>query len=351
MIQEYSEFLKLTLSPSDPIREAIFIMNKFGQKIVLITDKSQLVGVLTDGDLRKFLETSVELNSPVSKIMNQNPVTCHVAEGKDKADLLMRKHGIDAIPIIEKNQRIVGLFTRARTTLNCLFVIMAGGRGKRLLPYTQTLPKPLVPIAGKPIIDFILEKAATEGMSRVIVSVNHLAALIRSHCSSGIKWGLDIDYITEDQPLGTCGALSLLDNPREWPVMVTNSDVVFPESYASMLEFHFAQGADVTIAGVPRTEIGKYGELELAGNEVIGIKEKPVRDYQILGGVYCFNPKILKLLTSGSHMDMPEFLNNLILGGFKVKVWTVSSEWWDIGQEADLLSAERWIRENNYGAE
>jgi len=351
MISEYLDFGDLIISSADSIQKAIVTMNGSGQKIVLVVASERLVGVLTDGDLRKFLENSTDLSLPVSRIMNPNPLTLNVAEAKENADLVMKKKGIDAIPIVDVQNKILGLLVKSRNSLECIFVVMAGGRGKRLLPHTRHVPKPLVPIAGKPIIDFILEKASREGILRVVISINHLGELIRDHCGSGVRWGLDIDYITESTPLGTCGALSMLDNPNELPVVLTNSDVIFPESYASILDFHLTQKADLTIVGVPRTDIGKYGELVLENGRVTQVKEKPTRTYQILGGVYCFSPKVLKLLKRGVPIDMPEFINNIISGDFRVNLWTVTPDWWDIGQEADLLNAERWIRENNYGAE
>jgi dTDP-glucose pyrophosphorylase len=351
MITPYPGFLNLIISPTDSIQKAISTMNKYGKRIVLIADEYTLVGVITDGDLRKFLEFSIELESPVASIMNQDPVTVSSSDSMELVYSLMRRYAVEAIPIVEEGQTIVGLLTNSPNTGRCLLVIMAGGRGKRLLPYTESLPKPLVPIAGKPIIDFILEKAAKEGMLQVLVSINHMGDLIREHCGSGLKWGLEISYISEERPLGTCGSLSLLDNSEDLPVIVTNSDVIFPESFSSMLDFHLVHGADVTVAGVPRLDIGKYGELVIDGAELKGVKEKPTHSYQILGGVYCFSPKALLRLQRGVRLDMPEFLNQGISDGLNVKLWTISSDWWDIGQEADLLSAERWIRENNYGAE
>jgi dTDP-glucose pyrophosphorylase len=351
MITPYPGFLNLIISPKDSIKTAIGIMNQYGKRIVLIVDKNKLVGVITDGDLRRFLESSVNLESPVASIMNENPITVKSSDVTDLTYSLMRRHAVEAVPIVEENQIIVGLLTNSPNTSRCLFVIMAGGRGKRLLPYTESLPKSLVPIAGKPIIDFILEKASREGMFEVLVSINHMGNQIREHCASGSKWGLEISYISEERPLGTCGSLSLLENSKGLPVMVTNSDVIFPESFSSMLDFHLAHEADITIAGVPRVDVGKYGELVLNGMEVKEVREKPTHSYQILGGVYCFSPKALMRLQIGVPMDMPEFLNVSISDGLNVKLWTVSSNWWDIGQEADLLSAERWIRENNYGAD
>ena len=350
MTTEFHKFQELIISSSDSILTAIGIMNNTGQKFVMVADEHYLVGVLTDGDLRKFLESSNELTLPVKRVMNENPITVDYIDRNEITDLMMDNYGIDAIPLVEKNRKIAGLVIRTKKSSNCIFVIMAGGQGTRLLPHTQNLPKPLVRIAGKPIIDFILDKAAKEGIHRVCISLNHLGSLIESHCGLGTRWGLQISYITEDVPLGTCGALSMLDNSEEMPVLVTNSDVIFPESYQSMLNFHLDQGADVTIAGVSRTDISKYGELEFEGNRVIRVREKPTRTFQILGGVYCFNPQVLKHLKYGAPIDMPDFINHLIANGLRVMLWSLSSEWWDIGQEADMLDAERWIQRNNYGA-
>ena len=348
MISKLENFANLIISESDSIRTAIRIMNEFGQKIVLICDQEKLVGVLTDGDLRKYLQNDSDLTIEVSRIMNAHPVTMRADSDFGDAEVLMKKHEVDAIPVLLDDMKIVGLVTKLGRSLKCHFVIMAGGKGKRLMPYTQNVPKPLVRVAGKPIIEFILEKAAREGIHWVSISVNHLGDLIRSHCGSGGNWGLSIDYISESKPLGTCGSLAELNNPSEFPVIVTNSDVIFPNDYSSLLDFHISEGADVTIAAVTRSEVGKYGELEIKGDSVLDIKEKPTRTYKILGGVYCFSPKIISLLMPGAPMDMPVFLNRLISEGFKIKIWDVSPDWWDIGQEADLLDAERWMRKHNY---
>ena len=218
--------------------------------------------------------------------------------------------------------------------------ILAGGLGTRLAPYTLVLPKPLLPIGQRPILDLLLTKLAAEGCTRATLCIGHLGPLIQTFCGDGSRWGLEIDYFTEDEPLGTVGALGAMDPPEEDDFVVLNGDVVTDLSVAEVLESHRAAGAALTIAGVTRRVKEQLGVLEtdLDGN-LIGYREKPETEYVVSTGIYAFNRSALEFIRGRGRMDLPDLALALLGAGRPVRVHHHTGYWLDLGRPDDFARA------------
>jgi NDP-sugar pyrophosphorylase family protein len=221
---------------------------------------------------------------------------------------------------------------------------MAGGFGKRLLPYTQSLPKPMLEIAGKPILLHIIERAKAEGFSNFMLSINYLGEIIEEYFGDGSTFGVSISYIREDSPLGTAGSLSLVKRDLDSTFIVTNGDVLTNISYQKIFEFHQSQNAHATIA-VKSYEIqNPYGVVSIDGIKVAAYQEKPSYHSFINAGVYVFEAGILENLQVGETIDMPEIISKLIIKQSEVCAYFVHEDWTDIGTPGDFMETNEKYR-------
>ena len=241
------------LPESSTIGQAIQNLNQVSIKIVLVVDKgNNLIGTVSDGDIRRGLLKRLDLNSPIASIVHHNALVVPPDIGRDMIIQLMLANKIHQIPVVNGQQKLVGLhlwdeITTAPVRSN-LMVIMAGGKGTRLLPYTQNCPKPMVLVADKPMLEHIIERGKLEGFNHFVLAIHHLGHIIETHFGNGERLGVKIDYIREQSPLGTAGALSLLNPKPDMPFIVTNGDVMTDMSYGELLDFHNRYQASATMA-------------------------------------------------------------------------------------------------------
>ncbi len=329
-----------------PIRFAIERLNKVGIKIALVLDDNyRLLGTISDGDFRRGILSGLSLEDTVEKIMNKNPRT--VSEGVGRLEILkvMTDTKILQIPIIDKNNFVIGLHLwddiSVQAEYSNIMVIMAGGKGSRLYPQTENRPKPMLLVAGMPILEHIIKRAQSQGFNHFIIAINYLGQIIEEYFKDGQKLGVKIEYLREDVPLGTAGALSLLSSKPERAFIVTNGDVVTDINYSDFLEYHIAHNAAATVAVHTHEFQIPYGVVQINGLEVESYEEKPIVSNLINAGVYALEPDILDYIKEPQYRDMPEILD--ISRDFKKKVivYPLYESWIDIGRPIDLEIANK----------
>ena len=329
-----------------PIRVAIERLNKVGIKIALVLDDNyRLLGTISDGDFRRGILSGLSLEDTVEKIMNKNPRT--VSEGAGRLEILkvMTDTRIFQIPIIDKNSFVIGLHLwddiSVQAKYSNIMVIMAGGKGSRLHPKTQNRPKPMLLVAGMPILEHIIKRAQSQGFNHFIIAINYLGEIIEKYFKDGQKFGVKIEYLHEDVPLGTAGALSLLSSKPERAFIVTNGDVITDINYSDFLEFHTAQNAAATVAVHTHEFQIPYGVVQINGLEVESYEEKPIVSSIINAGVYALEPDILDYVKEPRYRDMPEILDISRDLKKKVIVYPLYESWIDIGRPIDLEIANK----------
>jgi dTDP-glucose pyrophosphorylase/predicted transcriptional regulator len=329
-----------------PIRVAIERLNKVGIKIALVLDDNyRLLGTISDGDFRRGILSGLSLEDTVEKIMNKNPRT--VSEGAGRLEILkvMTDTRIFQIPIIDKNSFVIGLHLwddiSVQAKYSNLMVIMAGGKGSRLHPKTQNRPKPMLLVAGMPILEHIIKRAQSQGFNHFIIAINYLGEIIEKYFKDGQKFGVKIEYLHEDVPLGTAGALSLLSSKPERAFIVTNGDVITDINYSDFLEYHTDQNAAATVAVHTHEFQIPYGVVQINGFEVESYEEKPIVSSLINAGVYALEPDILDYVKEPRYRDMPEILDISRDLKKKVVVYPLYESWIDIGRPIDLEIANK----------
>lgn len=329
-----------------PIKVAIERLNKVGIKIALVLDDDyRLLGTISDGDFRRGILSGLSLEDTVEKIMNKNPRTVSEDAGRLEILKVMTDTRILQIPIIDKNSFVVGLHLwddiSVQAKYSNVVVIMAGGKGSRLHPQTENRPKPMLLVAGIPILEHIIKRARSQGFNHFIIAINYLGEIIEKYFKDGQKFGVKIEYLHEDVPLGTAGALSLLSSKPERAFIVTNGDVITDINYSDFLEYHTAQNAAATVAVHTYEFQIPYGVVQINGMEVESYEEKPIISSLINAGVYALEPDILDYINEPRYRDMPEILEISRDLKKKVIVYPLHESWIDIGRPIDLEIANK----------
>lgn len=329
------------LQENSSILEVVSNLSKTGYLICLIADKSnKLLGTITDGDIRRGLLAGKTLEDFALDIMTSNPVISSIDCPENINLELCKKHNISQIPIVDSQNYIQALYlakghddvkNRTNTVL-----IMAGGFGKRMMPLTNDLPKPMLEIAGKPILEHIICNARSQGFSSFCISVHYLADKIKDYFKDGAKWGIEIEYIHEDNPLGTAGCISLFKNKPIEPFIVTNGDLISNISFSAILDFHNKNHADATMAVKNQKLRNPFGVIETKGIEILSIKEKPIYNSYVNSGIYVLNPGTVENLNINEYKDMPDFFLELRKNKYKIIAFPIHESWKDLGEPIDL---------------
>jgi dTDP-glucose pyrophosphorylase len=343
-----SEFARGYLcAPEVEIRDAMRKMDAGGAAILLIADaNTKLLGVLTDGDIRRAIIGDRELEGPVSEFMNPEPVS-HVGTFSNAGALHLlntaKSHLVNHLPILDDAGRVVDLLLRhtlsEQPPLAVDALVMAGGLGQRLRPLTEVVPKPMLPVGGRPVLELIIDRLRAAGISRITLAIHYMPEVIRDHFGDGSSFGVDIDYLQEQSPLGTAGAVGLLD-PRENTVLVVNGDVLTAVDFRAMVEFHRQQQAALTLAVHQHEFQVPYGVVETEEFAVTGITEKPTYSHLVVAGIYLMEPHVLRLVGPNQRVQMPELISNCIGTGDRVVSFPVHEYWMDIGAPDDYQRAQ-----------
>ncbi len=335
---------KLQLYPHSSIREAIEILNETAMKVILVTESSGvLLGTVSDGDIRRGLLKGLNLASPLSGILRKRPIV--VTKDVERKSVLakMLSNKIQQIPIVDDCSRVIGIYlwddlNSVRSIENSM-VIMAGGKGTRLLPKTESTPKPMLKIAEKPILEHIIENAKRDGFSHFILAIHHMGDQITNYFGSGDTLGVRIEYVQEQSPLGTAGALSLLNPIPKTPIVVTNGDVLSKVSFRDILNHHEQNNAEATMAVRSYEWQNPFGVVMTQGLEIMSYEEKPVHSSLVNAGVYVLEPTVLSLLERSQHCDMPTLFDFVRKQGLKTIAFPIHESWIDVGRPEDLERA------------
>ena len=327
------------------IRDVLKNLNKSSLRISLIVnDKEEFQGTVSDGDIRRALINGIEQKTSIQKIINRN---AFVVSSEIKPEIvlqLMIKNKVQQIPIVNEKQKITGLYlwdelVSQKKILNTM-VIMAGGKGTRLGKYTKNCPKPLLPVNGKPMLEQIIESAKLQGFERFVISVNYLGQMIEDYFNDGEKWNVKIDYIKEDKPLGTAGALRLLSPKPQLPIVVSNCDIMTDIHYGELLNFHNNHNADATMAVRIHEWENPYGVVQTKGIDILNFKEKPVVRSTINAGVYVLEPSVIDDITKDKIFDMPNLFEKLKKKNLRTIVYPVHELWLDVGRPEDYYKVK-----------
>ena len=334
----------LRVSVTSSVSETIACMAANGRQVALVLDDNDaLLGVVTDGDVRRGILGGVGLDAPVSEIMNSNPKVASRSDSTQDIVNRMNEFGIHHVPLVDEAGRVTGVFTvddfmhprEASTPI----VLMAGGRGQRLYPLTKDVPKPMLPIGGVPILEIILRNLRAQGFVNVYISVNYLADVIIDHVGDGSALGLSVDYVHESKPLGTAGAIAGLKGKIDEPFVVMNSDLLTEVNLRDMLSFHAKQGAKATVGVREHFFEIPYGVVNLQGSIVESMVEKPLHRSLVNAGIYVLDPLALSLLQEDEYCDMPTLLGMLMETGHDVAAFPIHESWLDVGRPEDLNQA------------
>ncbi len=332
------------LSPSATVGQAIRNLNEVGIKIAMIVnEEGVLLGTISDGDIRRGFLKGLVLNSAIISIVRHNSFVVREGMARDIVLQLMHANKIQQIPVVDERQRVVGLHLWDEITTqpkrSNLMIIMAGGMGTRLRPHTENCPKPLLPVAGKPILEHIIDRAKLEGFTHFVLAIHYLGHMIESHFGNGEGLGIQINYLREDSPLGTAGALGLLNPIPSLPFVVTNGDLITDIRFGELLDFHSRHSAAATMAVRLHEWQHPFGVVQTHGVEIIGFEEKPISRSHINAGVYVLDPEALKLIPSDFPCDMPSLFQTLKTMGKRTVAYPMYEPWLDVGRPDDLVAA------------
>jgi dTDP-glucose pyrophosphorylase len=333
------------LPPHASIKEAIQNLDQTALQIVLVVDENgMLLGTVTDGDIRRGLLRGLTLDTRIDTIAFRDSLVVPPELGRDTVLQLMHANRIRQLPVTDENRRLLGMhlmdelvFPHQRPNM---MVIMAGGKGVRLRPHTENCPKPLLSVGGKPMLEHIIERAKADGISRFVLALHYLGHMIEDYFGDGSKWQVRIDYLREDAPLGTAGALSLMNPNPSHPILVTNGDVMTDVRYGEILDFHARHpGVAATMAVRLHEWQHPFGVVNIHGVDIIGFDEKPTVRTHINAGIYVLDPGALGHLKQSEPCDMPTLFERLQQNGRRTIVYPMYEPWLDVGRLDDLSHA------------
>ena len=332
------------LPTNSTVGQAIRNLNEVSVKIGLVTDdRGVLEGTISDGDIRRGLLKGLDLNSPITSIIHRNALVVPPEMGRGMVMQLMVSNKIQQIPVVDDQHHVVGLHLWDEITMPPsrpnLMVIMAGGMGTRLRPHTENCPKPLLHVAGKSLLEHIIDRAKLEGFNYFVLAVHYLGKMIEDRFGDGERLGVRIDYLREQSPLGTAGALSLLNPCPDAPFVVTNGDVITDIRYGELLDFHTRHAAAATMAVRIHEWQHPFGVVQIQGVEIVGFEEKPIARSHINAGVYALDPSALSVLTVDAHCDMPTLFERLQGKAKRTVAYPMHEPWLDVGRPDDLKQA------------
>jgi dTDP-glucose pyrophosphorylase len=341
----------LVTSPRATLREALETITKNGRQAVLVVEvDGRLTGMVTDGDVRRALLRGVPLEGAVADIMNPAPVTASPGLGRGAAVELMLSRNIRHLPLVDAHRRLVDvLFLEeqiAPPPLPAPAVIMAGGEGRRLQPLTESTPKPLVTVGGKPLVEIMIERLRLSGIGDITIALHHKSEMIRERLGDGGRLGVRIGYALEPRPLGTMGGLSLVRDRLSQPFFVVNADILTKCDFRAMWEFHRRQKDAAMTVGVSTHQVDiPYGEFTLHGERVTRVEEKPRKEFPVNAGIYLLDPSAIELIPPGEYFDATDMIRALLDRQRVVAAYLIREYWLDVGRLADLDKANRDLAE------
>jgi dTDP-glucose pyrophosphorylase len=343
-MNNHNHITKLILESDKLITDALKILNLAAEKIVFIVDTGRkLKGTVTDGDIRRAILNNIDVHSSVAKAMNSNPILCVRGVNEDEAPQMMQKNNVTIIPVVDKTNLLIDFHSIAEYECplkrDTPVIIMAGGRGERLLPLTTETPKPLLKIGNRPILETILDSFIQHGFTNFYFSVNYKAKSIKDYFKDGQGWGINIRYLEEEFYLGTAGCLSLLNEQFDQPFILMNGDLLTKVDFNSLLSFHRQTNALATVCVREHVTQIPYGVVSIKDLCITDIVEKPIQKSFVNAGIYIIDPKCLSYVPKNQYFDMPSLLKIILQDNGIVTSFPIHEYWLDIGRLEDLQRA------------
>ena len=344
MNNEVGSWKKIVINSNATVGDAINILNETGLKIVLVVSENGfLEGTICDGDIRRGLLKGTNIQDSLNKIIHLDNLVVPPEMKREMVLKLMIVNKIQQIPIVDGKNRVLGVHHWSEintvSSRQNTMVIMAGGLGTRLRPATDKIPKPLLKVSGKPILEHIIEKAKFDGFTKFVLAVYYLGNTIENYFKDGSQFDVEINYLRETKPLGTAGALSLLTKNLHDDLVVTNGDVITEINYGHLLDFHTLHNATATMAVRLHEIQNQFGVVQIDGIKITGYEEKPILRSNINAGVYAMKPEALKLLVANENCDMPTLFERLKANSMLTIAYPLHEHWLDIGNFSDFRKA------------
>lgn len=332
------------IGPMATIRDALTVINTARSQFAMVVDGSRrLLGTVSDGDIRRALLAGASISESIQTAVCVDPQVVQDTDSPDAVLVLMRRRGFRQIPIVNSERCVVGLRTVDDFLLviprNNPVVIMAGGLGSRLRELTRDKPKPMLPVGGKPVLEIIVNRLVSQGFSRIWLAVNYGREIIESHFRDGHDFGAEIHYLREEKRLGTAGALSLLPDGLNEPIIVSNADLIANMDYVTLLDTHVSQSADATMAVREHEYPIPFGVVFEREGQVLRIEEKPVHRVVVNAGVYVLSPSAIQRVPANTYFDMPQLFRELTADGCRVFCHRTNGYWLDIGHRSEYERA------------
>ncbi|MGR5474802.1 nucleotidyltransferase family protein [Vibrio astriarenae] len=338
---------KTLISNTSTIKQALEIINSEALRVAVVVDESdKLLGMITDGDIRRGLLDDLTLSDSVTKVMNCSPITAGVAISKNDLVQLMEAKQILSVPLLDNDGKIVGLETLhsalSKNTYENPIFIMAGGFGTRLRPLTDNCPKPMLKVGDKPILETVINRFINAGFCNFYISTHYMPEQIKSYFGDGSKLGVTISYVYEETPLGTGGAIGLLPEsmPQNLPLIMINGDVLTKVDFERLLNFHIENDADATMCVREYDYQIPYGVINGDGNQITSMVEKPVQRFFVNAGIYVVSPRVIQSVEKNQKIDMPTLLEQHMKERQKVLMFPIHEYWLDIGRMDDFKRAQ-----------
>jgi len=341
-------YKKIILKETSTVKEALQIIDTGAMKIALVLDKNEkLLGTISDGDIRRAILEEISLENSIKDIYFKTPATITQSTTKEEIINICTLKKIYQIPVLDKAGKVIGIkildeLLKPRVHENKVF-LMVGGLGTRLRPLTDTTPKPMLLVGGKPILQTIVEKFASYGFVNIIMCIGYKSDIIQDFFEDGSKFGVNIEYILEEQRMGTAGALSLLtqeQKPQE-PFFVMNGDLLTNVNFESMLEFHLENEAKATMCVREYDFQVPYGVVNIENGEIISIEEKPTHSFFVSAGIYMLDTSTIEMIPDNVFYDMPTLFDEMIKQNDKTVSFPIREYWLDIGRIDEYEKANR----------
>jgi dTDP-glucose pyrophosphorylase len=336
----------LMVAPDASILSVMKTIDRTGLEVALVCDANRtLLSVVTDGDIRRRLIKGGSLADPIVDVGCRTYTATDKETDRVEALRLMVAGGFKCLPVIDAERRLLDLHTLSQALLGnrtgSWAVIMAGGKGERLGDLTHAMPKPMLPLGDRPIIEHIINLLVSHGFHRIFISVNYLGKMIKDHFGDGSRFHCRIDYIEETHPLGTGGALTLLPQIPEEPLLVMNGDLVTNINLSRMMCFHREHGFAATMALREHTVKVPFGVVDFSHGRVERLREKPSLQYHINAGIYILDPSVISLITPGCMYPITELVDACIAGGRPVGAYPIHEKWSDVGLPEEYRNANQ----------
>lgn len=335
---------RLCVRATGTLREALEALDRGALGIGLaVSSQGVLEGVLTDGDIRRALLGGATLESPIEPFLRREFIAVEREASRAAVLDLMQARHIAQVPVTDNEGRVVGLHTLhailSREELPNWAVVMAGGRGERLRPLTDSMPKPMVRVAGRPILERIVLHLVGVGIRRVFLSVNYKAEVIEGHFGDGVAFGCHIEYLREETPLGTGGALSLLPATPSDPLVVLNGDLLTQVDVGRMLAFHAKKRDKATVGVYEYVHTVPFGVVDLQGERIVAMREKPTHSWQTNAGIYVLEPELLARVPRNTYFPLPALVEECLEKNETVGAFRLEEDWIDVGHHRELQRA------------